>query len=63
MTEKRPCGSILHKGSENLLLEVAHVTAAHMPLAQVSRLSKFDSKEGRDVASFLRDVTPQGGAH
>ena len=43
--KKRPCGSILHNGSENFLLEVAHITSAHMPLAQKSQLSKLDIKE------------------
>lgn len=31
VTEKKPCGSIVHKGSKSFLLEVVHITFAYMP--------------------------------
>ena len=52
---------MLHKDSENFLLEVAHITSAHMPLAQKSQLSKLDIREVGcgfgGVPSFHREVS------
>ena len=52
---------MLHKDSENFLLEVAHITSAHMPLAQKSQLSKLDIREVGcgfgGVSSFHREVS------
>lgn len=36
---------MLHKDSENFLLEVACITSVHMPLAQKSQVSKLDIRE------------------
>lgn len=49
---QRPYGTILHKGSENFLLEVAHITAAHMPLAPKVNCPSLKYKKGKGCIIF-----------
>lgn len=52
---------MLHKDSENFLLEVACITSVHMPLAQKSQVSKLDIREvgwgWGGISSLHREVS------